>query len=186
MFRRDCGQSYLYLTWLPQLLDAAVVGMSQTAGTEGIEWATTQCSSRHFMASDGRWCWRRKWSRLVSCFWTCGVSIVDVACSNRCKHWNSRHTGCRINCIVYHVRNTRPTPIVLNVLTWAVGHRAVADCLLGYVCLSVCVIISCQQSISTTNLWICAKFIADMSYTVPWKRLTFDANLIQVGWVVST
>ena len=46
-----------------------------------------------------------------------------------------------------------------------------------YVCL--CIITLCKQDFSQTNLWICAKFIADIiiPYIITWKRSTFGASL---------
>ena len=45
----------------------------------------------------------------------------------------------------------------------------------------MCVIISCEQVISKSNLWISPKFIEDTSYILRWKLLTSGANHTQDG-----
>ena len=67
----------------------------------------------------------------------------------------------------------------------AASCRALADCVLSLVCVSVClcVINVCKQDISKTILWIFAKFTAYTHYMLPWKWLIFGAHHFQDGWL---
>jgi len=50
------------------------------------------------------------------------------------------------------------------------------------VCVSLCVIISCKQEISQTNLWIVAKLVSSTGHKLPWKCLTYGTDQVQDDW----